>query len=459
MENNSYLLKNKRKKGKVSVSFYKNGFRASMNLKYRDGTKERIEKYSTYSPQEALEKLYLEANKRYLSNLYKFENGIVFSIETNAVLKELELEMPENIIYETKNCLKFKEMSKAWLDYMLSLTDSHKTNRGITNNTFEYYRTMTNSYLVSMFGEMRVNEISLDIMQAVFDSMTNLKHKTLKGLRSILVQILDFCIKKGYIKENFAKFIELPPYEKPKIDFYNEQEIKEFKLACDKDGRPIAILYRTILSIGVRPEEGCGLKWNKIAWSKSEEELAIVTIDNAYKDIKIYDDNHNIVAHKKADDTLKNNGSYRNIPLQKEDETALRHFYETEKVRLGNKFDENGYIFLNRYGRPYTPEILTNKMPVFLKKWNLPHITPYGLRHSFASLYAKKNVNSNVLKTMMGHTDISTTHKYYIHLRDSDLAEEVKEKFNTETKNDNTELLLNIQDMLLKMQKDNSQKP
>lgn len=423
MEINLFTERNT--KGKVSVIIYKNGFRASMRLEYKDGTKERIQRFSAKSPEEAKQKLYKCANKKYYENLSRYDNEIVFSPTTNKELLRLEKDVPEKVVNGTKDELLFKNIAKEWLDMCLKKTNKEETNRTINNNTFEYYRTMTNSYLVEDFGDVRITEITEEIVQEKFDKRVTLSYKTLKGLKSILLQILKFAKKKKYIKGTIELDIVLPEYKKPEIDFYNEVEINTFKEICEKDKRRMALLYRYILVLGLRPEEGCGLKWHSFVPSKSDDELAKMVIDNAIKDFKIYNNNHEIIRHEKRDDTLKTPESYRTLPLEKDDEKLLLEFKKKEQKRLGKNFSEDGYIFLNMRNGPYLPEILTNKMPFFLEKWDLPHITPYGLRHSKATLWAKKGIKTDILKIMMGHSDIATTYKYYIHLTEQDVMEEV----------------------------------
>lgn len=60
--------------------------------------------------------------------------------------------------------------------------------------------------------------------------------------------------------------------------------------------------------------------------------------------------------------------------------------------------------------------MLTNKMPTFIKKYNLEHLTVYGLRHSFATLCSTLGMPPEVLHVIMGHADFDTTRKYYIHI-------------------------------------------
>ena len=49
----------------------------------------------------------------------------------------------------------------------------------------------------------------------------------------------------------------------------------------------------------------------------------------------------------------------------------------------------------------------------------------YGLRHSFATLCSERGVPDVVLKELMGHSDSSTTKKYYIHVTLTRKREEI----------------------------------
>lgn len=87
-----------------------------------------------------------------------------------------------------------------------------------------------------------------------------------------------------------------------------------------------------------------------------------------------------------------------------------------EYLKKGQKWNDNGYIFLNEKGQPFVPNLLSKKMPLFIKKYNLEHLTTYGLRHSFATLCSTLGMSPEVLHVIMGHTDFETTRKYYIHI-------------------------------------------
>lgn len=177
-----------------------------------------------------------------------------------------------------------------------------------------------------------------------------------------------------------------------------------------------------------------GLKWNAIDFEKN-----IVHIKNAYKDFIIYNDNMEIIGHRREDGELKTLESYRDIPLHPRLKRLLL-MIKAERMELyekiGKKWDENDYIFLNQNGKPFISKILTKKMPLFIKKYKLEHLTVYGLRHSFATLCSTLGMPPEVLHVIMGHADFDTTRKYYIHITEERKRNEMMKMYmqqNSET--------------------------
>lgn len=154
-------------------------------------------------------------------------------------------------------------------------------------------------------------------------------------------------------------------------------------------------------------------------WCAIDFKNDIVHINNAYKQWEVYDDNMVKIGNKRGDADLKTPESYRDIPMHPRLKRLLlmiksKRIEEYQKV--GRNLEDSEYIFLNEDGRPYVSENLTNKMPKFIKKYKLEHLTTYGLRHSFATLCSTLGMPPEVLHVIMGHADFDTTRKYYIHI-------------------------------------------
>ena len=144
-------------------------------------------------------------------------------------------------------------------------------------------------------------------------------------------------------------------------------------------------------------------------------EKDIVHINNAYKEWEVYDDNMKKIGRARGDGDLKTLESYRDIPMHPRFKRLLLMIKAermAEYKKQGKQWNENDYIFLNEKGQPYVPENLTNKMPTFVKKYNLEHLTTYGLRHSFATHLLQNGADLKSIQTMLGHSDISSTQVY-----------------------------------------------
>ena len=183
-----------------------------------------------------------------------------------------------------------------------------------------------------------------------------------------------------------------------------------------------------------RPEEVCAYSWDNIDMNKN-----IIHIRKAYKQIKVYDNNLKKVANKRILGDLKTPQSVRDIPLHPRLKRLLLRI-KTERIieykECGKILNEKDFIFLNENGEPFVSEMLTNKMPKFIKKYSLEHMTVYGLRHSYATLCSSEGVPPEVLHILMAHSDFDTTRRYYIHITEARKQQEMLKLYNKQYSED-----------------------
>lgn len=137
-------------------------------------------------------------------------------------------------------------------------------------------------------------------------------------------------------------------------------------------------------------------------------------IQNASKNIAVYDDNMNKVGYKKQDDTLKTDDSYRCVPVTPRLEKQLFKHKENQKQRFknstkmkkkGKKWAENEYMFLGRCYEPYVPESLPKPLRQLCDKYGLERFAPYALRRSFATWCFENGMSETTLTEIMGHSN------------------------------------------------------
>ena len=70
------------------------------------------------------------------------------------------------------------------------------------------------------------------------------------------------------------------------------------------------------------------------------------------------------------------------------------------------------YVFVNAAGTPYTKDVLRRRLRRQSKAIGIKTVTPYSLRHTFASMQAESGTNQLSLAQLMGHTSPRTTARY-----------------------------------------------
>lgn len=73
------------------------------------------------------------------------------------------------------------------------------------------------------------------------------------------------------------------------------------------------------------------------------------------------------------------------------------------------------------------PDYLNNKLDALSKKFDLPKITPHGLRHTFVSALLNNGVDDLIVKSLVGHAETSEiTRNVYGHVNPEVQKETVK---------------------------------
>lgn len=426
------MKKDRTPKGQVSIRNKKNGkeARVTLQLNIKGVENPRLQKYGATEEiarkrlAEAIVLTYIELQKS-----KQFANIQVFSPECQMELNKFDEYMEIVKDYQLKANGKVEERKQdkqylisSYVEKMIlqkkkqSEVKGVKKKKKISPKTITYYWRTAKTRILPYFGDMDIRTITQEQIEEHFDTL-DYTPKYLKDIRLVLKLSIDLAVKEKLRLDNPAEKIIIDTSKKSlgiEIEHLAQERQEVWLDLFEKDKRQWAYLFEAILLTGARPEEGCGLKWNAIDLEKD-----IVHIKNAYKDIILYDDNMNKIGHTRGDGPLKTDESVRDIPMHprlKRLLLMLKVEQMAEYQKKGKVWDENKYIFLNEKEEPYVSEALTNKMPTFIKKYNLEHLTVYGLRHSFATLCSTLGMPPEVLHVIMGHADFDTTRKYYIHI-------------------------------------------
>lgn len=324
---------------------------------------------------------------------------------------------------ELTEILSFKEVAIKWFRYKSSFTIKTKDNsKPLSRKTLQGYNKTMNLNIVPFFEEYNnIDTISNEELQECIDTTNGGRQK--EAVYIVLKMIMDYARENNFISSLVSLKKPPKPQKNSKLkieghDFvYIESTRQSYWLDCfEKEKTDVAYLFEGMLLEGFRPEEACGLVWSSLV-----EDANYFIVNNAFKDFPVYNDEAEIIGHIREYDSLKTDESYRKVPVHpRYRDILLKHKENQKKLfkKLKLKWHENTPIFLNRYHRPYVPENLAKPLSIFRENYKLEYLTPYGLRHSFATFLSEQGMRDIVLMKLMGHADFGTTQKYYIFVSD-----------------------------------------
>jgi integrase len=177
-------------------------------------------------------------------------------------------------------------------------------------------------------------------------------------------------------------------------------------------------MYLLIFS-GIRRGELMGLEWKDIDYdnrvihirrtSQYVQHMGIITKspknETSYRTIKLSE----IVF-----DLLREYHAYWN-KLRNEMFDSWEHFITITLADGSTQTVINDRLFIKEDTTPMNPDSLTDWTSNFVKKNKLPHFTPHSLRHTHATLLIAEGVSIPTVSRRLGHSDITTTSKIYVH--------------------------------------------
>ena len=348
--------------------------------------------------------------------------------------------------YKNDNTYKIEDVGVDWKTYEFDLSIKTAENpKPLSQKTVDGYIDYWNDTILPFFKGKKllyIKQITEDIIKELLKSITYYDGKRLTyiALNEFFKYLISQEITTVNLMEKIDKPVKPPKDEEEEIVCIEPENQNTYLDMFEKENTDMSLLFETMLLTGIRPEEACGLKWTALKFhfdSNGNKKYELV-INNAYKDFIVYDENKNPIGHTRRDDRLKTPESYRTIPLDtKFAERLLKHkekqkeiFRTSRAIKNKNrKWSENEYMFLGRTYRPYVSDTLSSAMPKLCDKHKIKRITPYTLRHSFATFCFENGMKELTLMKIMGHSSFETTHKYYIRVSKKVKQREMEEVF------------------------------
>ena len=324
-----------------------------------------------------------------------------------------------------------KQNLKTWLDYWVENYKKHATKP----KTYERYSGLIEKNLIPFLGKIFLKDLTTIILQKHLNYLLEkggannqgLAPRSVNATRRLMISALEDAVELDCLDRNPARRTKpckigrtelkvLTLIEGRKLldtarlatrtisDNGNRNPNKIVDINAARNNRAILVVA---LGTGLRIGEIFGLEWKNINFD--EKYLVVQRTVVTTKEGRL------------VQETGKTHSSLRKVDLPNSVVFSLKRFWLWQKllhIRLGSKFKDSSFIFVNMDGKPRSPNTFScHTFKRILKQAGLSSdIRMHDLRHTHATWLLQADVNVKVVSERLGHSNCRITLDTYAHV-------------------------------------------
>lgn len=287
----------------------------------------------------------------------------------------------------------------------------------ISNQTCDRYNVDFRKYFHSC-KDMEIQYVTVDFLDDFIVGNIknyNMKAKAWSNLRTLIRGIFLFSKKRGYSNLDIIQYIQELDISKKMFNrtqkpdenvVFARREIQKIvvELQDSRNLKDLAILVA--IYTGMRVGEIVALKWEDI----KDDYIHINRTQINFKG----ENGQNI---HEIRDFPKTEAGVRDVVIVPELRVVLK------RIRAINPFTE--YLF-EKNGKPLHKHLVCSRLYILCERYNFPKKGMHAIRKYYATTLINAGVEEIIVISQMGHTDFSTTKKYYY--KDNNEKDYVAEK-------------------------------
>lgn len=281
--------------------------------------------------------------------------------------------------------------------------------RELKPKTYAGYEHLIRKHLHPRLGGVRLQDLTVRELARFQEGMEDDGYatSTIRQLRVILNSTLDRAVMHEVLPRNPMDKLTFKGSPAERREVWTPEQAAAFVSVTRDDYGAAALVFA--LMTGMRRGEVLGLKWDDFDFIKGTLRInrSLVTVNGAA-----------------TVSTPKTEASKRLLSLSPDTLAFLKEHWDRQMnlaLSKGGDWIETGYVFTNTAGEAWHPDSLRITMHKVCRKAGIPVITIHGLRHTHASLMARRGIPVEVISKRLGHAKISTTMDVYRHLYEDEL--------------------------------------
>lgn len=280
---------------------------------------------------------------------------------------------------------------------------AYKDPKGLTKKSLGMYDEKFNGYIKPFIGHMKLRDVKDIHLQRILNAEAGKSRSHVEKIRRVLREMFSRARKSRLIPFDPAEDLELP--EAKNGTHRSLTDAERAALLAVAETHPAGLYILTLLYTGMRPGEAAALNWADVDFERNEIHIH-TALESGTGTVK----------------GPKTAAGVRDIPIHSALLPRLLAargdpFEPVFTGREGHRLNSNSQYrqwstFKRAMDIQMGAEVYRNKV---VESVIAEDLTPYCLRHTFATDCARAGVPLETVRWLLGHADISTTANIYQH--------------------------------------------
>jgi integrase len=290
----------------------------------------------------------------------------------------------------------FGELLDRWLDVKRRLVEP---------KTSESYEWVARKYVRPALGERKVASLRPIDLDGLYSDLhgRGLSSRTVRICHTVIRQALEQARRWGLIARNPAVDATPPPQRRREIVPPTVQQVQTLLETAEAEDPDFAAYLWVLAATGCRRGEACALRWTDVDLERSEVAIRR-SISQVGREVREKD--------------TKTHQS-RRVAIDEATVAVLRSLRVRGRERalaLGQHLADDALLFSGVEGRPWRPDVCTNRFSRLRAGLGLDKVRLHDLRHFVATVLGGAGVPIATISGRLGHSENATTLNLYTHV-------------------------------------------